>query len=1493
MNEELFDMKTINEPSAAAPVPAPRKRESLAKKLKSTLPSEIHSDITKREELKEAASSYSESLLFKNADSDRSASSNSQVPLRLRDKVKTFQCISRVKEHVLKRRFESNAEQAEVRRLSTLDKYREDEIKREQNFEYFRKKYEDWKKSHSDLKEKIQRNCASDEEQLQFFTNISLAESDDFFLASVAPCAKRESDYTDLKEVKIMAKIEPILRPFKMQLETENQLYYFPESNVRQRRVRASTVELEEGVYCGPELGLSTRNVDTMKARLLVEKRRLNLWIHKEEIARLPMSLINFPVKLDFLQSNHASMITSYTPAVTNVQSRMNYGVYQLDVELSKLMFTHHSLFSKEDVLCRRLLEQYHGYERRLRESTSYYYAQRLEDVKSKVRELKAKVNHLNLHNDSEQINDLSRLIGKLQKESRELRKLRNKEETFDLQLLQSMVANWNIIKRLRIWQGYTTTSFKLTLEKYEVDDVKDKEKWEEDLMDELEEREDEHIALQSKNLQNEDSDQSPSESMPFDRNFAWMEICANALKTRRNPGEPLLVPVLGSSSTITPIDQCPKAEKERRQEITRHKIMLKLYYNGKEVCSTQSRPLNLDFCVLINQKFNLMVSEWPQSLSFKIFESSGHGWDEIATVCVPIPSYSQISTPDMALLDEIEFASELKAKYTHSAVGAGNTVNFYLNGVPSCIPRISGVLRCLARWGKDHSGKPLFPPFKERTRTCVILNQNFQFETDSANAVDPNDPKIVAAQNMKSSALCRKDSGALTGFIVVPAECQLVTAGEFLRNLRYRCLQLRSEKVPHLMNIQPFPALDREIPKDILSVDEDILEKGDELFEMKELEQYLRSAKQAAAMRWKLLQSLCSMESTPVYKDLVNEPDLKSLYLLKKFLLTERDRPLRPTQRSLRSLTSQSNNFDHCTNGKVRLIINVIRAFNLLTSNLPLMTTTAATRETDSSILTKKLLQTVVYVRFRDKLLRTSVAEGTNPTWNHVFILEFKPTKTSGGAIDRISWSQYIQFDVFEQSAVEVPKEERNDHHTVCHHIERHWIGSVKIPIITILNQMRIQGNFILSCPPFRLSNYESTKNVATNQLCHPYVQLFFAVEFGLRICKRTCIPVRILFSYSLLSMMLTKQLLLFLASVEDSSVLSYGDHWLEEVRQRHNNRNFLPFVLDSSGRKIIVTRYLRPIPPPPEILALRDDKNATVVFACHLVSRIPKNDEIMVKQEAVHIWNTISDVFQLMRAQEAEHAHLLYSWLSAMEIECYLLLGASTVEGPYAAYVLVKLNTLVICNPTTGSIYDLNDQLCPLFDIACACNSDNIWANIQKPGPLFAMNFDFANASRWRSFWNKRMPARQLPSVQPETLEYTNPNQDVTIKLEARLRKAIADHLMRQRPNELTRFNRFAGQTFRDCLLTMEKNLIQPFNAVDETKSSLQTLLDAYKIFGFAINEPYISQQKLLKTISQTEICNMSDPDMEFTMAVYVQGYSSNILSVWILLASLVRRR
>lgn len=54
---------------------------------------------------------------------------------------------------------------------------------------------------------------------------------------------------------------------------------------------------------------------------------------------------------------------------------------YQLDVDLSKLMFTHHPLFSKENVLAMRLMELYKHYLQRAQENMADYYEQKVGTV--------------------------------------------------------------------------------------------------------------------------------------------------------------------------------------------------------------------------------------------------------------------------------------------------------------------------------------------------------------------------------------------------------------------------------------------------------------------------------------------------------------------------------------------------------------------------------------------------------------------------------------------------------------------------------------------------------------------------------------------------------------------------------------------------------------------------------------------------------------------------------------------------------------------------------------------------------------------------------------------------------------------------------------------------------------------------------------------------------------------------------------------------------
>ncbi len=56
--------------------------------------------------------------------------------------------------------------------------------------------------------------------------------------------------------------------------------------------------------------------------------------------------------------------------------------MYQLDVDVSKLLFTHHQLFSKENVLASRLLQLFRNYLTRSEENLAEYYNHQLHAIK-------------------------------------------------------------------------------------------------------------------------------------------------------------------------------------------------------------------------------------------------------------------------------------------------------------------------------------------------------------------------------------------------------------------------------------------------------------------------------------------------------------------------------------------------------------------------------------------------------------------------------------------------------------------------------------------------------------------------------------------------------------------------------------------------------------------------------------------------------------------------------------------------------------------------------------------------------------------------------------------------------------------------------------------------------------------------------------------------------------------------------------------------------
>jgi len=59
---------------------------------------------------------------------------------------------------------------------------------------------------------------------------------------------------------------------------------------------------------------------------------------------------------------------------------------------------------------------------------------------------------------------------------------------------------------------------------------------------------------------------------------------------------------------------------------------------------------------------------------------------------------------------------------------------------------------------------------------------------------------------------------------------------------------------------------------------------------------------------------------------------------------------------------------------------------------------------------------------------------------------------------------------------------------------------------------------------------------------------------------------------------------------------------------------------------------------------------------------------------------------------------------------------------------------------------------------------------------------------------------------------------------------------------------------------------------------------------VWGFPLNATFTSLENLWKLVQTTKLHAVNRQDVEFGMAVYIEPYPANILSVWIYLAAFV---
>ncbi|XP_071235511.1 protein CC2D2B-like [Salvelinus alpinus] len=515
-------------------------------------------------------------------------------------------------------------------------------------------------------------------------------------------------------------------------------------------------------------------------------------------------------------------------------------GLWQLDLNLARLNFTHHPLFSTEHVLAQRLYELYEHYETR--------------EMKGATTSLQDKLSGLKKSETALTTTDETAPCSKLRDLRQEIRKthvaLKNERQA-DISLVRNIVAAWKRIKTLRAKNGYVNTTVTLQLHKVKTritDSTTNRTGTDEytkasvfsldNLLTQLllinysravcsnlccivvgvniqlqtHLYTDGDVAIKQHYLCRELKEHN-KEDIYIPPVPGQEEMSTDSVKQEADQFD--LVPVLTMCGVVTPTSSCPPDEKVRRYELANHKVSVNIFYNGKHVSTSEPSMFdNSDFGVQIQQMFNMQIVHSPENIMLEICETVKQKSTVVAKMYVPIPDRNMLSSN--ATMERSEFSSDRATKAYYAGVGSNVPFKLEKEDAKVCL-MTSGRMLYVVSWAVDESGVPMAPtapPHRPSFTRPIASGPNAsRLEWIRDLQFDPNHPSNTELTELLREACEQRDRA--TGHFRLHAleeEFDFTTEEQLEKSRRFGLLQLRSSHAVDVSPSKPIPLHDRDI---------------------------------------------------------------------------------------------------------------------------------------------------------------------------------------------------------------------------------------------------------------------------------------------------------------------------------------------------------------------------------------------------------------------------------------------------------------------------------------------------------------------------------------------------------------------------------------------------------------------------------------------------------------------------------------------------------